>query len=103
PAPSAVRAAARRYLGQLRSLLLRAKQYPPLARRNRIQGTVGLAFVVQADGRITDVRVTTSSGAALLDRAGRAALGRISGRLRPPKILGGRRIRSSVNLAFELH
>ena len=59
-------------------------------------------FVVQADGHITDVRVTTSSGAALLDLAGRAALGRISGRLRPPKILGGRRIRSSVKLAFEL-
>ncbi|MDR0438346.1 MAG: energy transducer TonB [Bacteroidales bacterium] len=37
-------------------------RYPPLAREAGIQGTVHLTFVVERDGRITDVRVVRGIG-----------------------------------------
>jgi protein TonB len=102
PSAGEAKAAARRYLRRLRRLLERSKRYPALARRNGIQGRVRLSFVILPDGTITSIRIVRSSGTPLLDRAARAALGRVSGRLKPPQALRGRRIRSSVRLVFRL-
>jgi protein TonB len=43
--------------------------YPPAAREQGIEGTVVLTVQVRADGRVGDVRVKTSAGAAVLDES----------------------------------
>lgn len=48
--------------------------YPANAARNGDTGTVGLALLIAADGRVADSRVTSSSGFRELDRAAVAAL-----------------------------
>jgi len=45
------------------------RYYPVPARRQGIEGTVRLAFRIQADGRLAAVEVRESSGSRLLDRA----------------------------------
>ena len=43
--------------------------YPAAAQRNEEQGTTAVALTVGPDGRVTDCRVTSSSGSATLDAA----------------------------------
>jgi protein TonB len=47
----------------------RSDVYPDIARRQNLQGTVVLAFVVERDGSIQHVAVIESSGYAVLDEA----------------------------------
>lgn len=54
--------------------------YPALARQRGWSGTVVLAFVVDADGRLNDIDIAQSSGFALLDRSAADDLRRL-GRL----------------------
>ena len=42
--------------------------YPVLARKNGWQGRVLVSFVICLDGRVEDIRITESSGIALLDK-----------------------------------
>lgn len=44
-------------------------EYPPMALRRRIEGTVGLKILVTAQGTAGQVQVTSSSGSSLLDKA----------------------------------
>ena len=44
-------------------------EYPPLARRRGLEGTVFLSVAVCAEGRPTQLEVRTTSGSAHLDRA----------------------------------
>ena len=44
-------------------------EYPPLARRRGLEGTVLLSVAVCAEGRATELEVRTTSGSAHLDRA----------------------------------
>lgn len=58
---------------QIRALLLtdlaRHFKYPPLARRQNWEGTVMLALTIKADGALSHVHVTRSSGYEVLDRS----------------------------------
>lgn len=45
------------------------QQYPALARQRKIQGKVMVEFMVQADGRLTDARVTRKMGSGLDEEA----------------------------------
>jgi protein TonB len=73
-------AAAQRGFVELHVLdwLAQHRSYPRAARRARIEGTVEVRFVLDADGRIADAAVERSSGAAVLDRAALALLDRAS-------------------------
>lgn len=51
-----------------------APSYPPNSARNGDSGTVGLALLIAPDGRVSDARVTSTSGFRELDRAAIAAL-----------------------------
>lgn len=51
-------------------------RYPQAARKRKIEGTVIILATVSKEGRVTDARVETSSGHALLDNA---ALGAVRG------------------------
>lgn len=46
-------------------------QYPPMAKENNIQGRVVVQFVVEKDGRITDVKVVKDLGWGTGDEAAR--------------------------------
>ena len=46
-----------------------ADDYPPSALRAEEQGTVGIAWTVNAQGRAENCRVTSSSGSSALDQA----------------------------------
>ncbi len=53
-------------------------RYPYLARVNRLEGQVLLTVVVKADGSLSDIKVKTSSGHAILDRDAEAFLASLS-------------------------
>jgi len=55
--------------GLLRGRIERAKQYPPEARRQGMEGTTEVQFQIAGDGSVADVTVVKSSGFALLDQA----------------------------------
>jgi protein TonB len=80
PAPPAQPAAAKGTPGQMRSAVLAnadgcaTPAYPMNAARNGDTGTVTLALLVGADGRVQDARVHRSSGHRELDRAAINAL-----------------------------
>lgn len=57
-----------RYLGEVRRLVERHKTYPRQARLRRQEGEVRVRFALDAEGRVTDLRLVESSGSALLDR-----------------------------------
>lgn len=54
--------------------LARHFRYPRLAQRHGWEGTVVLSVRILPDGRLDDIRITRSSGRALLDRSARRAL-----------------------------
>lgn len=63
--------------GRLQTDLSRYFSYPPIARQRGWQGHVRVAFTVQADGQLTDVRITHSSGYHVLDASALEALRRV--------------------------
>ena len=48
--------------------------YPILARKRGYQGTVILDVFIDKNGRVADIKVSSSSGYAILDKAARAAV-----------------------------
>jgi protein TonB len=77
PAPSAESLEAvyrAEQFGYLRDRIARNLIYPPQAIKAGWTGRVRVAFVILADGTVKDVRITASSGTALLDRAVREAV-----------------------------
>jgi len=63
--------------GHLETNLSRYFSYPPMARQRGWQGHVRVAFTVQADGQLTDARITRSSGYHVLDASALEALHRV--------------------------
>lgn len=55
------------HLGEIRSLLLQNLKYPANARRLKMQGEVRVAFTLNADGSVENIKVTQSSGFEILD------------------------------------
>jgi protein TonB len=93
---------ASRYLAELQQAIARHRFYPRHARRRGLEGEVAISFVIQADGRITDVRVAKSSGSDSLDQAGVRTLKDV-GRFRPiPEELGRSRWVLRVPISYAL-
>jgi protein TonB len=62
-------AAASDYKGKVVVRLRRAKRYPRQARRNNLEGTAHVAFTISRSGSVSAIRLTRSSGHAVLDQA----------------------------------
>lgn len=60
--------------GALAAWLHRHKHYPPAARTRGEQGSTGVRFTVERDGRVSHVAIAASSGSVLLDDAVRTLL-----------------------------
>jgi len=69
PPPEAVDAASENISSQIRTRFSEHFSYPLLAQRNGWEGEVILAFRVESDGSLTNIRVQQSSGHALLDES----------------------------------
>ena len=76
--PTDITSLASQLAGQLRDALTPYFAYPMLARRNGWQGRVQIGLRVEADGRLSHVRIAHSSGYRLLDNAALATLNRIN-------------------------
>ena len=57
------------YRGKVRDRLLQNKFYPKLAKRFRMEGVVTFSFTIQRDGQINGLRIVSSSGHPVLDKA----------------------------------
>jgi protein TonB len=66
------------------AILERAKRYPLLAQRRGLEGTVEIAFVIHADGRLSDPELVASSTHHLLDDAALATVRRLRSVPPPP-------------------
>ncbi|WP_028490061.1 energy transducer TonB [Thiothrix lacustris] len=88
PAPTANNAAAEAaYRQKLQSLIAARKQYPRMAEKAEVQGTVTVSFTVLPNGTISGARVSQSSGNDWLDKAAVQAVNATSGALPfPPQI-----------------
>ena len=95
-------AAERAYLNALQRAIARHQRYPAGARRHGQSGVATLAFVIDADGRLSQIRLAQSSGHDALDRAALQALARL-GRFDPiPKSLGRRTWSLRIPIRFDL-
>jgi protein TonB len=90
------------YLGEIRRLLEKHKDYPWMARRRHLQGVVAVVFTIGSGGQIEAARISRSSGHALLDRAAQDTVRRV-GRFPPfPAALNRQKLTIEVPLAFRL-
>jgi protein TonB len=101
-APRSAGKAEASYLAELQRAIARHQRFPDDARKRRKTGVTTLAFVVQGDGRIRQVRVAKSSGDASLDEAAVQALQRLN-RFKPiPAVIGRQEWSMRVPIRFDL-
>jgi len=75
------------------------EDYPPEALRNNEQGSVGIAFTVKPNGRVSDCKVVQGSGSQLLDRT-TCALITERARYSPALDAEGRAVDQTLRLRF---
>jgi len=61
--------AASNYKGRVAAKLRRAKRYPRQAERKQITGVVHVSFTIASSGSVSGIRISRSSGHAILDQA----------------------------------
>jgi protein TonB len=92
----------RDYLLALHSEIERHKTYPDRARRHGWEGEVRVRFVVERDGKVSGVKVISSSGCSVLDEAAAATLEQIE-RFPPlPASIQLSRLRLELPLVYRL-
>ena len=81
PAPdlALIERAENEYRAKLQAAIETQKKYPRRARRLRQQGSVLVAFKVQKDGSIKNIKVTSASDSTILDKAAMETVLKISG------------------------
>ncbi len=90
------------YLAELQRAIKRHQRYPEQARRAGREGRTSLTFVLLADGRFDEIKVSRSSGDRDLDRAAIDTLDRL-GRFRPiPLEIGRGRWPLTISIRFDL-
>ncbi len=84
--------------------LLENLVYPELEKENRIQGTVYVSFVVQADGAVSDIKIIRGvKDAPGFDRAAILAIASLSKRFYPATMNGNPvKLRMTVPIQFSL-
>ena len=96
------RAAEATYRRRMQSLIDARKQYPRLAEKAEIEGSVMIAFTVLANGSISEARVTKSSGNQWLDNGALQAVMSASGILPLPPELHKNQLPLVIVLNYQL-
>lgn len=89
-------------LSELRTALDAGFIYPPIARRHGWEGQVRLGLTVDADGRLSDLCVLSSSGYSVLDKDAIRTVARIGTLSRAAEVLAGRSIRLQLPVFYRL-
>ena len=92
----------RAYAARVRSWLLAHQVYPRYARMRRLEGSVGVRFVLDRSGRLIEGVLTGTSGQPMLDAEGAAMLRRASPYPAAPVEVPGERITFNVAIDFRL-
>ncbi len=87
---------------RLRARLERYFEYPYTARLRGWQGEVRLGFLVLPDGRLERLRVTRSSGFAVLDASALDSLGRVGRLDEAERWLHGRPLDMQISVVYRL-
>lgn len=95
-------AAAQRLRAQLEASLRSHFYYPRIARHRGWEGLVEVGLRIEANGRLSDVRILRTSGFAILDRAALASVGRISRLQGAAEWLGGHHIDMVLPVQYRL-
>jgi len=90
------------YLAKLKAWLDKHKVYPDDARSRRLEGTVRLAFVVGADGRVLEYSVREGSGHRELDEAAEALIERAQPLPKFPDAFGREQLSIVAPIQFNL-
>ncbi len=89
------------YKAELRARIDQNKFYPPAARRLNQTGTVVVAFTLQNDGTIINVRIDHTSGNNRLDSAGLEAVKKVGKFKAIPTEFGSASMDMSVPIKFQ--
>ncbi|MCX6061736.1 MAG: TonB family protein [Campylobacterales bacterium] len=87
------------HLEEIRGLLLQNLKYPKMAQKLKMQGEVRIAFSLNSEGRVEDIKVIESSGFDLLDEDARTLIEKTASRFPKPS----KSVRISVPLSYVLH
>lgn len=87
---------------QLRPHIEARKDYPRMAKKKKIEGKVRVKFDLHKDGHATNIRVSKSSGSALLDEAAIAAVQKASASFPPMPANFGEKQPFEITVGFEL-
>lgn len=82
--------------------LSKHKRYPGEARNRRIEGVVTVAFSIDHEGRVTNVRVLKGSGSPLLDEEAVEMLSRASPLPTPPEEAAASALNLSLPIQFNI-
>ena len=100
--PAATAREEQRYLAALRERIKHKKRYPRVSRRRGEEGKVIVSFVIRKNGKLTDLRITRSSGIPRLDNAALEIFRRINSFPPIPASLGRKRWALSVPISYHL-
>jgi protein TonB len=87
---------------RLRADIARHFDYPDLARRQGWQGQVLVAFNVESDGRLQQIRVARSSGFAILDDSALQSLRQIERITEAAALPNGQRLAMQIPVTYRL-
>ncbi len=90
------------YLKGLTQAIARNRFYPPAAQRQDVTGVVLVAFTIQADGTLADVRVAKGSGSEVIDQAAVETVRRLGSYKPIPAGVGRSRWPVRVPIRFDL-
>lgn len=101
-APSPDTRAVARFRQGILDVARRDKRYPRVAVDNAWEGAVAVQMAVGADGRIAELRVTRSSGHAVLDREALRLFESAQSRVPIPRELRGQAFEIGVEVVYDL-
>jgi TonB family protein len=90
------------YLAQIRNMIESHKEYPAMARKSGMEGTVHVRFVLDRDGVLKDADISRSSGKSLLDKAAVRAIANVARFPAIPESLNGSALIFEIPVIFKL-
>ena len=90
------------YAQLLAALIAKQRSYPRVAELRRMQGRVEVQMRVGADGRLTEARLSRTSGFEVLDRQALDMVRRAQPLPEPPDTLRGKEFLVNVPVLFQL-
>ncbi|WP_394183013.1 energy transducer TonB [Marinomonas posidonica] len=90
------------YFSKLKAVLAKNKRYPRQSRRRNEEGVVSLSFIAYADGSVSDVQITKSSGYKRLDAAVMKMIRNATPLPKFPKDMAETELKINIPVSFKL-